>query len=152
MAESRGGPTRQDTARITVHIEDPDTGNMVNHGVWDKMGGGAIDSDDNKYYPGGMVEPVSLGGRKTVDNVTVSRLYRLARDHDKVHKLIHSVGKSDGIIVKQPMDIQGNVYGTPLVYRGKLKRVTPPETDSEASAAALIELEFVVDGFPTHAG
>jgi hypothetical protein len=152
MAESTGGPTRQDTYRLTVLIEDPGTGNMVNHGVWDKMSGGEIDSDDNKYYPGGMEPPVSLGGRRTVGNVTVSRLYRLARDHDKVHKMIHAVGRSDIVINKQPMDLNGNVYGHPLVYRGKLKRCTPPDVDSEGSSAGLIEIEATIDGFPTHAG
>lgn len=134
-----------------MHIEDPNTGNMINHGVWDKMSGGAIDSEDNKYHPGGMVEPISLGGRRSVDNVTVTRLYRLSRDHDVVHKLIAAAGKSDGIVSKQPMDIHGNVYGAPVVYRGTLKRVGLPDIDSEGSAAALIELEFVIDGFPTHA-
>jgi hypothetical protein len=47
------------------------------------------------------------------------------------------------------MDIEGNVFGKPLVYNGRLKRVTPPEVDSEASGAALVEIEVTVDGFPS---
>lgn len=144
-----GGPTRQDTFRVTVQIQHPVTKRFNNYGVWDKKGGGAIDSDDNKYYPGGMDDPVALGGRRTVDNVTLSRLYRLERDHGVIQTLIQAAGRSQIIISQQPMDIEGNVFGKPLTYRGRLKRVTPPEHDSEASAAAMVEIEAVIDGFPT---
>jgi hypothetical protein len=113
------------------------------------MSGGEIDSDDAKYYPGGMAPPVSLGGRKSVGNVTVSRLYRLARDHDAVQVLIDAAGKASMVVTKQPLDVDGNVYGRPIVYKGTLKRVTPPEVDSESSSAAMIELEMTVEGFPS---
>lgn len=152
MAAEQGGPTRQDTYKITVWLEDIDSGTMIElDGPFDKMSGGAIDSEDNKYYPGGMGPPVSLGGRKMVDNVTVSRLYRLSRDHDRIHKQIERVGKADAIIQKQPLDINGHVWGTAVVYKGTLKRVALPDVDSEASAAGLMEMEFVINGFPTHA-
>jgi hypothetical protein len=126
----------------------PVTGRYFNAGVWDKLSGGAIDSDDSKYYPGGMVDPVSLGGRKTVDNVTLSRLFLLERDQGILQTLIVGAGKSRVVISKQAMDIEGNVFGKPLTYNGRLKRITPPEVDSEASAAAMVEMEVTVDGFP----
>jgi hypothetical protein len=145
-----GGPTRQDTWRITVFVEHPKvSGSMLNYGVFDKMTGGQVDSDDNKYNPGGMDPPVSLGGRKTVDNVTVSRLYRLARDHDGINQLYEAAGKSKMTVSRQPLDINGNVYGKPIVWHGTLKRVQAPDVDSEASGAALLELEMTVNGFPT---
>lgn len=144
-----GGPTRQDTYTVNVQLEDVATGNMLNLGTFDKFAGGAVDSDDNKYYPGGMVPPISLGGRRTVDNVTVSRLYRLARDHDHVQRHINGVGRAQMVVTKQPMDIEGHVYGRPIVYRGTLKRFLAPEVDSEASAAGLFELEMSVEGFPS---
>lgn len=145
-------PTRQDTYTINVQLEDLTSGNMIDLGTFDKMTGGAVDSEDSKYYPGGMGDPISLGGRRSVDNVTVSRLYLLSRDHDVVHKQIQRVGKARAIITKHPMDINGNIYGKPVVYNATVKRVTLPEVDSEASGPGLIEFEFVVDGFPTHAG
>jgi hypothetical protein len=148
LVEMVAGPTRVDTYRVTVSIAHPKTGKMVNYGVFDKLTGGALDSDDTKYNPGGMEPPVSLGGRKTVDNLTVSRLYRLARDHDVVQQLYDSVGKSRMVISKQPLDVDANVYGKPIVYTGKLKRVLTPEVDSESSGAGLLELEMTVDGFP----
>jgi hypothetical protein len=144
-----GGPTRQDTHRIHVKIADPAKPEaMIDYGVWDKFSGGEVDSDETKYNPGGMAPPVSLGGRRTVGNVTISRLYRLYRDHSHLNTLLASAGKSKAVIQRQPLDIQGNVFGNPLVYNGTLKRVAPPDLDSEQSGAALLELEFTVDGFP----
>lgn len=144
-----GGPTRADTYAVNVQIAHPRTGNLIDYGTWDKMGGGEIDSDDTKYKPGAMGPPVSLGGPKTVGNVTVSRLYRLGRDHDGVQQLIDASGKSYMVVTKQPLDLDGNAYGRPIVYKGRLKRVTPPEVDSESADAGMIELEMTVDGFPS---
>jgi hypothetical protein len=144
-----GGPTRQDTYNVNVQIEHPTSGQMLDYGTWDKMSGGGLSSSATSYRPGGMAPPVSLGGQKVTANVTVSRLYRLGRDHDVVAQLLASVGKSRMVVSKQPLDIEGNVYGRPIVYRGTLDRVTPPEVDSESSTAGLLELEMVVDGYPT---
>ena len=138
-----GGPTRQDTYRITVSVAG------INTGIWDKMTGGDVDSEENKYAPGGMAPHVSLGGRRTVENITVSRLYRLERDHvDLMQRMIDWVGRAQ-VVAKQPLDIEGNGYGSPLVYQGTLKRVSPPEVDSEASDAGLWEIEVTTDGFPS---
>ena len=144
------GPTRQDTYNVSVTVFRPDNNTVaVIKGTWDKMTGGEVDSDDNKYYPGGMVDPISLGGRKSVGNLTISRIYRLGRDHESAQALINSVGKSKVTVSKQPLDLDGNASGKPIVYNGILKRVTFPEVDSEASGAGMIELEVTVDGFPT---
>lgn len=144
-----GGPTRQDTHRITVQIANPNTGVLSDFGVWDTFSGGDVDSDQNQYYPGGMVPPVALGGRKTAGNVTVSRLYRLERDHDRMQFLIDAASESKMVVKRQPLDLNGNSYGKALVYRGILKHVTPPDLDSQQSGPALLQLEMTVDGFPT---
>lgn len=147
---TRGGPTRADTYTVTVTIFSPNNPTVIMmKGVWDKLQGGQMDSDETVYHPGGMADPVSLGGRKTTENITVSRLYRLGRDHDTVQSLFNGVGKSKVTVAKQPMDIDGNVYGSPIVYNGTLKRVAPPDHDSESSDAGLIEIEVTVDGYPT---
>ena len=143
-----GGPTRQDTHRITVSIEHPTSGQLVNYGVFDKWTGGAADSDDQRYYPGGMAPQISLGGRKMTDNVTISRLYRLERDHPVMQQLFDSRGLPS-TIQRVPLDIQGQAGGKPIVYQGRLKTVTPPPLDSEQSGPALLELVFVIDGDPT---
>jgi hypothetical protein len=144
-----GGPTRHDTYSVSVDVYYPGSTVPILSGVWDKMSGGAVDSDELKYHPGGMQPPVALGGKKMVSNVVVSRLYRLGRDHDAVGALIAGVGKSRVTVSKQPLDLTGTVYGNPIVYQGVLKRCTTPDPDSEGTAAALIELEVTVEGYPT---
>jgi hypothetical protein len=62
-----------------------------------------------------------------------------------VHWLITRAGKGKVVINKQPLDVDGNVFGTALRYTGMLKRVLPPEVDSESSNAALLELEVTPD-------
>lgn len=138
-------PTRQDTYKVTVDV------NGIPWGVWDKMTGGEVDSDETKYNPGGMEDPISLGGRRTTGNLTISRLYRLVRDHDNAHKLIDGVGKHSVTVTKTVMDIDGHIHdpSTSIVYHGILKRVTLPEVDSESSNAGLIEIEVTINGFPT---
>lgn len=144
------GPTREDTYAVAVTIFRPDNASVpIIKGIWDKMTGGAIDSEESVYHPGAMEDPVSLGGRKTVENVVLTRLYRLGRDHDALQSLMNAVGKSKVTVSKQPLDVDANVYGRPLVYNGTLKRVSPPDVDSEGSAAGLIEIEVTVDGYPS---
>ena len=127
--------SRQDQYRVSVVIDGESTG------VWDKVTGFGTDSAETKYKPGGMVPEVPLGGSVSVDNGNVSRLYDLQRDHQNVKRWIAKVGKADVVVNKQPLDIDGNVFGSPLVYTGKLKNCTPPEVDSESSDAALLEIE-----------
>lgn len=142
MARSRGGPTRSDTYNVRVSVDG------INLGTFDKMTGGEVDSEEYKYKPGGMAPQVSLGGTRTTGNITVSRLYRLQRDHDRAQWLINRVGIAIGVISKQPLDVNGNAYGKPLVYRATLKRCSFPEHDSESSNPGLLELEFTPEGMP----
>lgn len=118
----------------------------TNTGVWDKLTGGEVDSEETKYRPGGMGPHVSLGGSVEVGNLTISRLYILNRDHDNIHWMISRAGKGKVVVNRQPLDADGNAYGRPLVYTGTLKTVTPPEVDSESSDAALLECEITPAG------
>jgi len=146
-----GGPTRQDTWKVNVTVEDVGNPNrpMMNLGTWDTKQGGEVDSEEFKFNPGGLGDAVSLGGRKNVGNVTVSRLYRLIRDHqDLSQRMINGVGKARAIVAQQPLDIDGNAFGRPIVYNGTLKRWTPPEHDSQSSDAAMVEMEITIEGQP----
>jgi|SRR5215467_3246777 len=115
-------------------------------GTFDTFKGGEVDSDEQKYRPGGMADPVSLGGAVTMGNVVIERLYELDRDHAIVHKLMALAGKATITVSKQPLDVNRVPYGRPLVYTGKVKTVTPPEHDSTSSDPALIAIEFVPTG------
>ena len=130
---------RADQYAVSVTIDG------VNTGVWDKMSGGELDSEETKYKPGGLGSPISLGGSINPGNVTVSRLFDKDRDQPAAHGWLARVGKAAVTVTKQPLDVDGNTYGAPMVYSGTLKMVTPPEVDSESSDPALIELEVSTD-------
>lgn len=141
-AGARNTPTRQDTWSIVVKYRGNTTG------FWDKKTGGAVDSDETKYYPGHMEDPLALGGRKTTDNLTLSRIYDRIDDHDLINDLIDGVGRSHVTVEVRPMDFEGHGFGKIITYNGILKRVVIPDTDSESSGAAMIEIEVAVIGFP----
>lgn len=143
------GPIRLDTRNLTVTVRNvPDTADIIS-GIWDKKTGGEIDSEETIYHPGGMADPVSLGGRRNVGNLVLTRLCRVERDWGALPSLISGVGKSRVVVGDQARDIDGNPVQNTLTYNGRLKRVTPPEVDSESSGPALIEIEVTVDGFPS---
>lgn len=127
--------SRQDQYNVTVTVD------TTQLGTFDKMTGGELDSEELKYKPGAMAAEVSLGGSQTVSNLVLSRLYRLDRDLSQVPFLKSRVGKGDVTVAKQSLDVDGNPFGTPIIYRGKLKKLTLPEVNSEGSNAALLELE-----------
>ena len=120
-----------------------------NLGTFDKLTGGEVDSEETTYKPGAMGARIALGGSQTPGNVTVSVLYDLSRFQSIIHWLISRAGKGAMVVNKQPLDVDGNAYGRPLVYSGKLKQVHPPEPDSEANDAALLELEMTLSGTVT---
>jgi hypothetical protein len=132
--------SRKDQYAVGVTIDGTYTG------IWDKMTGGEIDSDETKYKPGGMTQEISLGGSVNTGNITVSRLFDLARDLPVIKTWMHRVGKALVVVSKQSLDVDGNAFGDPMVYQGKLKMVTPPEVDSEVSDAALVEIEVSTAG------
>lgn len=109
----------------------------VDLGVFDTFEGGDADSDETKYFPGGMAPQRTLGGLPMVTNVTVGRLYDLARDHDIVRGLMNRQGKAQMTVSKQPLDIDGNPFGRPIIYHGILKTITPPKSDSNSNSASV---------------
>src|SRR3954471_3834197 len=116
-------PLRQDTRAVTVTIFKPGTDIAIMKGIWDKKSGGQVDSEETVYHAGAMADPISLGGRRTVENLTLSRLCRLDRDWQMIPALGAAAGKADVVMADQPLDFDGNVQGNALTYRGTLKRV-----------------------------
>ena len=132
--------SREDQNVVTVSVSYG--GGTLDLGIFDGFEGGEIDSSEKKFNPGGMQRTISLGGRKTVGNVTVSRLYDLARDHPLMGWLAGGVGRADVTVIKASMTIDEVAIAAPLVYRGKLKTLTPPTHDSESDDAAMWEMEI----------
>lgn len=132
-------PTREDTWSVTLIL------NGIDEGVWDHKEGGEADSEELKYPPGGMVDEISMGGRRTFGNITISRYCDWARDWPKVPYWMQIAGSVRASIGQQPHDINKNPQGKPLVYGGTFKRVLPPEPDSTGSDESRIEMEFTID-------
>ena len=146
--------TRQDTFLVALQVEDPKKpGTYIDWGIWDTKTGGDLDSEERLYYPGGMKDPYSLGGRISPQQVTLTRNYRIQRDHYHIQKLFDSVGVSNIIITQFPMDKYHKEHTPAIVYRGTLKTVTVPEHNSESTSdPAMLSIVCTVDSAPTATG
>lgn len=142
MAAVRDAGTRQDTFVVRLTVDG------VSFGIWDNKTGGDLDSDSTTYYPGGMRAQQDLGGRKTASNITLQRLYDRIDDHDKINILLAGVGRAKVTVAQRPMDENENEYGKTIVWNGRLKRVLPPDVNSESSSAAIYEIEITIKGAP----
>ena len=125
---------REDGYSVTLTIDGQDLG------VWDALDGGGIDSEETRYKPGGLAAEIPLGGTSSRANLTLSKLYDEGV-HDRYHWLDSRAGRGQVVVTRQNLDTDGNAYGRPLIYKGKLKAVTPPKVDSTSSDAGLIEIE-----------
>lgn len=132
---------RKDQFQVTVKVDG-----IGELGIFDSMTGGEVDSDEQKYRPGAMQSPVSLGGAVTMGNVVCERLCDPDRDWPNMHALMAAAGNAGIEARKQPMDTNKVPFGRPLVYSGKIKTVTPPEHDSTSSDPATLVIEFVPTG------
>jgi hypothetical protein len=117
----------------------------INIGVCAFKGGGQTEAEETKYRPGSMEPQQSLGGPIAVENVTVRKLF-----DPQLRSLFHTLhamcGKASMTITSQPLDADGNPEGRAQVYRGILTRVTPPDSDANATDAAELELEMSTHG------
>lgn len=143
--------SRQDQRLVTVILDPDDTARKTDLGTWDNLTGGNADSEESIYYPGGMGARLSLGGRRTIENITISRYYKIGRDPELLPKLLDRRGRGILDVTDQPLDVDGNIYGTALVYRCTLKAVNPPDAASESTDVAMIEIEATVISITTAA-
>lgn len=127
---------REDAYRVTVKLDGAD------RGTWAKCSGGNVSSDDTTVYPGGMEEPLSLGGRRTYEALTVSKPYDPADES----ALVERVGKGAVTVIKTPLDRNRAAYGKPVTYTGTLRAVNPPDHNADGSDAAMLEIEVTVTG------
>lgn len=131
---------RKDQSAISVTIDGEDTG------IWEMKSGGEVDSDDTKIYPGGRQAPISLGGKQIPGPITLTRTVFLERDWPKIKGWMNRAGKASVVVKDQPLDADDNAFGAPLVQKGKLKTVTPPDRDSTDSGAAQVVIVVSIDG------
>jgi hypothetical protein len=132
-------PTREDTWHITVVVEDQPLG------VFDNVSDIEADSEEAKYRPGSMDQEISLGGRRTLSNITVDRYYDIFRDGPLAKWLFRRAGQARGTLARSAMTTGGAIAGEPHWFGGTLKRVKEPDSDSMGSDVAKLELEFTID-------
>lgn len=130
---------RVDQERITVRVDDLDLG------VFQTFSGGGAAADDTKNRPGGMGPEESLGGPVSRDAFTVGRLYKLDRDHGLFKVLDGKTGSGRVVANRQKLNKDRSTFGDPITYTGTLIKVTPPDSDSNASDRAEFMLEVSAD-------
>jgi hypothetical protein len=129
---------REDTWLVVLTV------GQTNLGVWDTFEGGETDSEEAKYRPGGMNAEISLGGRQTIGNVTLTRYY----DEwlSSLSKWLRAnCGMVRATIGKVPLNAFKQPVGVAEWYGGTLKRFTPPPHDSMGTDVAKAEVEFTID-------
>jgi len=134
--------SRQSTFRVTLSVDG------VDWGVWEKKSGAKTSGNTQTLKPGGMAPQVSLGGTPTTDTITLTRNYDRIRDHQNVGQLLAGVGRAVCVVKQQPLDADGNAYGSPIVYNGTLDAVAPPDVDSSSDNSAEISVDITVNGNP----
>ena len=144
----RDAGTRADTWEIIVEMGTGSS--MITLGIWDKKTGGDLDSDEVKYYPGGMAPVEALGGRLNPTNLTIQRIYDRVDDGAHVTQLLNAVGKGIMTVTQRALDLEGVGMPKRVIWTGILKRVRVPDVDSETTGAALIEIEITVNASPTY--
>lgn len=119
--------------------------NGVDYGVFDRFAGGDVSAAVNKHRPGGMGPEITYLSLPSYSDVTISKVYETQRDHDRVAALHNLVGKAIASVTLQPLDDQGNPWGTPRVYQGRLVHVADGGTDSMSNAARMFECGIAVE-------
>lgn len=109
-------------------------------GVFDTRSGGGTTSEVNKRRSGGMGPIKQYRSLPDYEDVTVSRVYELARDHELSRWLDTRVGKGNAVVSEQRLDENGSAWGKPRTWVGILMSATPPGVDSESNDPALFEL------------
>lgn len=126
---------RVDHFRVTMSLDG------VDFGIWDTKEGGETDSEETRYKPGGGPEE-PLGGKQTVTQLTVTRMFRRGRDDELMSLLRRKSGSGEAIVKVVNTDADGNPWSTGETYKGVLKRVAPPQIDSNSSDVAMITAEI----------
>lgn len=127
----------QDSSLVTAVVDGQPLG------VFDSRSGGEVDSEVSKRYVGGQrVQQIYKGLRATGD-VTITRGYERERDHELARTLEQRAGLAPMSVSEQPLDDEGNPWGKPKTWTGKLKSVNTGDYDAQSGEPRIIELVMV---------
>jgi hypothetical protein len=133
---------RQNRINVTVKYK----GDTRDLGVFDTWEGGNVTADNTKHRRGGMGEQVAIGGPVTIEDVTISRDYDLARDNINAHWLSEAVGRGRVTATKYYLDADGLPYGHPIIITGILIGYNEPASDSDSGDVAMFEIVINPNG------
>jgi hypothetical protein len=119
--------------------------NGTDYGTFDRFSGGDVSAAVNKHRPGGMGPEITYLSLPSYSDVTLDKVYETQRDHDRVSALHNLVGRAIASVTLQPLDDQGNPWGTPRVYQGRLVSVADGGTDSMSNAARMFSIGIAVE-------
>lgn len=104
--------------------------------------GGSKDSEETRNRGGGGLPERSLGGKPTMENITVTVAMQEIT-HETYRRLRALVGAAAATVTETPLDANGVAFGADqLIGSGTLKRVGGRETDANGSDAATFEVEI----------
>jgi|SRR6478609_8740539 len=134
-------PSRKNNYRVYANGDGKDLG------LFETWSGGDGDSDDTPYTEGdGSL--ISLGGKQSRDAIVIGRRFDSQRDLPIHPWLDARRGKAQCVFTKQYVDDEENPVGTPVIRRGKLKKVTDPEADKNSSDPSTFSLELGSNSVP----
>lgn len=114
-------------------------------GVFDKRTGGDTTVASVKHRPGGMGPEKSYRALPTFSDLTCSRVYERERDHELVRWLRNAAGSVRAQVTEQPLDEDGNAWGTPTTWSGRLTNVKPGQADSGSSTVRMFEFDVAIE-------
>ena len=111
-------------------------------GAFDSRTGGETTSEiTSKHTAEGLkLRP----GRATHGDLTVTRDFERERDHDLARRLEKRVGKGEVVVSEQPLDDDGNVWGRPKVWTGRLQGVNTGDANTDSDEGRELELTVSV--------
>lgn len=110
-------------------------------GVFDTREGGDVNGVVVKRRSGGMGPIKQSAGLPDYTDVTVSRE---AADHDEIRRYMTRAGKAEMSVADYTLDENGQRFGKPLTFVGKLLNVAPPPANSDSAETAMLTLTMSV--------
>lgn len=133
----------QSQEKVTVIVKY--NGTTYGPVVFQTFSGGAVAATSIKNRQGGMGDEESLGGPKSREAITVAKIFDLEQDLPNFKFLDNACGGGQVSIGRQKLLPNKVAYGNPINYTGTLMKVTPPDSDSNATEKAEWSLEIDAD-------
>lgn len=124
---------------VTLKVGDVDCG------VYDKMTGGDTTVASAKHRAGGMGPEKSYRTLPSYSDIALTRVMERERDWELMRWLQDHAGSLRAQVTKQPLDDDGNAWGIPSTYSGRLGAIKAPQSDSGSASVATYEVDVFVE-------